>query len=306
MRSDPPGRDWPEFLKCVDCGSSGVQPTPSGAACKACGREYSEEEGILCMLPKRMEDLRLKEMSARDGNAADYDEQRRSDYTLLLDHHSIGGRTFTHAERVLDLACGTGRTTVKLGALARELVAVDFSLASLKVARAKYLRSGSPASAWFIQADANALPFGSSGLFDFINALDFIQHVPGFSAREALLRDLYSFLKPGGDLALTAYHYSDWKKAGDPIRTEPGPGEGGKQGLHRGGFYYYNFQLEEALCMVANAGFQIREYGVFYCSPPRLYRLIRKLLRMDRIRFETAFQKRLRGCGERLYIRAQA
>ncbi|MBW8886645.1 MAG: class I SAM-dependent methyltransferase [Fibrobacteres bacterium] len=256
------------------------------------------------MLPKRMEELRLKEISARDGNAANYDNERQSDYTLLLDHHSIGAWRLTGSERVLDLACGTGRTTVKLASLARELVAVDFSLASLKVAKAKYQRSGSPARVWFIQADANALPFGPTGLFDFINALDFIQHVPGFTAREAILRDLRSFLKPGGELALTAYHYSDRKRAGDPIRTEPGPGEGGKQGLHRGGFYYYNFQLEEALCMVANAGFRIQAYGVFFCSPPRLYRLFRKIFRMDRIRFETVFQKRLRGCGERLYIRA--
>lgn len=294
----------PGYLKCVDCGQTELVFLDDGLACEKCNRYYREEGGILLMLPVALEDLRLKEIAARNKNASLYDEQRPSEYTALLDYHSIDSQRFSPTDIVLDIGCGTGRSTIKLGFLVNEIFALDFSLESLKLAKAKYIESGAKAAVIFIQADANALPIVQLPRFNFINALDFIQHIPGFCARERLLGDLYGLLTPGGALSLTAYHFSKSKGKEELFRKDPRPGEGGKQGFHRGGFYYYNFHLEEAMAMIAQAGFKIKNQGLFYFTIPRRFLFIKSLLGLNRLDFESRFGRFLKAYGERLFIHA--
>ena len=72
-----------------------------------------------------------------------------------------------YSERVLDLACGSGRYTEMFEC--RDYVGVDFSSAMLRLAKKRY------PEAHFVLADAFCLPF-RDGVFDEVFACRFIHH----------------------------------------------------------------------------------------------------------------------------------
>ena len=92
---------------------------------------------------------------------------------------------------VLDLGCGPGLQTAWLSERFR-VVGVDFSSGQLALAR------GHAPDATFLLADMCSVQFKPAS-FDGIAAIYSIIHVPR-EEHEALLRNLHSFLKPGGRL----------------------------------------------------------------------------------------------------------
>lgn len=103
---------------------------------------------------------------------------------------------------VLDVGCGTGRSTVEAAKAAGDgsALGVDLSSAMLRVARERAEREG-VANARFLQADAQVHPF-AAGTFDAAIARTSAMF---FADKAAALTNIALALRPGGRLALLVW-----------------------------------------------------------------------------------------------------
>jgi SAM-dependent methyltransferase len=103
--------------------------------------------------------------------------------------------------RVLDIACGSGRTTLRIAERTGcSVTGIDIHAAAIAEARSAAEQSGLGARATFEQVDASrGLPFDDNS-FDAMICIDAINHLPD---RPAILRDWARVLKPGGILVFT-------------------------------------------------------------------------------------------------------
>ena len=99
-------------------------------------------------------------------------------------------------DRVLDAGAGTGRLTLELATKCKEVIAVDYSLESLKLCREKCERSNRRGVFW-VQADLCKLPF-RPGVFDKVGSCQVIQDLPSTDSREETLRELHRGRQEGG------------------------------------------------------------------------------------------------------------
>jgi demethylmenaquinone methyltransferase / 2-methoxy-6-polyprenyl-1,4-benzoquinol methylase len=102
--------------------------------------------------------------------------------------------------RVLDLCAGTGDQAEALRAPGIEIVAADFCLPMLALARPKFARGGSPAPGP-VQADALSLPF-SDRRFDAASVSFGLRNVADL---DAALQELARVLRPGGELGVLEF-----------------------------------------------------------------------------------------------------
>ena len=102
--------------------------------------------------------------------------------------------------RVLDLCAGTGDQAEALRAPGVEIVAADFCLPMLALARPKFARGHSPGPAP-LQADALSLPFPGRR-FDAASVSFGLRNVADL---DAALLELVRVLKPGGELAVLEF-----------------------------------------------------------------------------------------------------
>lgn len=107
------------------------------------------------------------------------------------------------AERVLDVACGTGDLTEAFArAGAAQVVGLDFTFEMLEIARRKASGLGERArSVSYIQGDAQALPFSDSG-FDVVSIAFGIRNVQDPAQA---LREFRRVLRPGGRLVVLEF-----------------------------------------------------------------------------------------------------
>lgn len=98
-------------------------------------------------------------------------------------------------ERILDIAAGTGTSSVALQRRGARVVAVDFSPGMVAEGRRKHK------SIEFIQADAQQLPFGDNQ-FDAV-AISF--GLRNIADPKAALGEMYRVLKPGGRLVICEF-----------------------------------------------------------------------------------------------------
>lgn len=103
--------------------------------------------------------------------------------------------------RVLDVACGSGRTTLRIGERTGcSVYGIDTHAAAIAEARSAAAQSGLGAKAKFDQVDgAKRLPFEDAS-FDALICIDAINHLPD---RPAVLREWARVLKPGAILVFT-------------------------------------------------------------------------------------------------------
>lgn len=106
-------------------------------------------------------------------------------------------------QRVLDLAAGTGVSTVELARSGASAIACDFSLGMLRAGAANKRRHGVP----FVAGDATRLPFADASFdavvisFGLRNVVD----VPG------ALREMARVTKPGGRLVVCEFSTPTWR-----------------------------------------------------------------------------------------------
>lgn len=291
-----------KYLKCVDCGNEELIKDAKGLKCPKCERRYLVNNSIFSMLPNEINKIKKNEIIARDKSSSKYDSKISKDYTSLLDTHCLYNKIDVK-DIALDLGCGTGRTTIKIANISKYVFAVDYSIESLEMLRKKSINTKIN-NIFYFQADINRLPFNSQASFNFINVCDCIQHIPSFTLRENLINQIYSLLNKKGKLSITAYHYSKDKHINGVISKVEKPGEFGKQGLHIGGIYYYNFTKDEFYTLISNGGFRIIECKIFYFNFPFLIRVINKFLKIKRDLLEKITYKYLNKYGQRMYIYA--
>ncbi len=100
-------------------------------------------------------------------------------------------------EVVLDLGCGEGKETLVLARHGCRVVAVDLSPTQLNRARERLAQERPQATVWFVQANAEQLPF-RAGAFRAIHAKAVLHHLDLDGAAVEIGR----LLQPGGRLAL--------------------------------------------------------------------------------------------------------
>jgi SAM-dependent methyltransferase len=212
--------------------------------CARCQRTFPIVDGIpsfvlpdLATAHEREEWLRKQsEMQARDAQASQYDrllglmlmspmETRLTVRALRQEGKRLGW--------LAEVGCGTGRMLRHFAPLADFVIGVDFSLHSLRLCRQRMQSVGALEKTLFIHADACFLPLADEVL-DALASCQLIEHLPSDRLRRRVLAEMARVLKAGGRYAVSGYHWS-WLTRWS----------GAKQGMHRGGIYYYRFTREE-------------------------------------------------------------
>jgi demethylmenaquinone methyltransferase/2-methoxy-6-polyprenyl-1,4-benzoquinol methylase len=117
---------------------------------------------------------------------------------------AVGARA---GERVLDLAAGTGTSSVTFAAAGAACVACDFSLGMLRAgverlgAQEARARSGAAGPVRFVAGDALRLPFGDQA-FDAVTISFGLRNV---ADPEAALAEMFRVTRPGGRLVICEF-----------------------------------------------------------------------------------------------------
>ena len=175
---------------------------------------------------KRAAEDKRKEMSIRNKEAQIYDLQYSRYRKNVEIEVTLANFEIEKSDLVLDAGAGTGRFTVEFAKKGAEIVAIDYSLESLKINRAR-------SNCHVIVADICYLPFRSS-VFDKTASIGVFQHIPTWKSRFDGLEEILRVSKKGGEFLVSVYNHN--------LRT----GGLDKQGYHsRGSIYYYCFHFTE-------------------------------------------------------------
>lgn len=204
-----------------------------------------------------------------DRIAADYDQQRdrESVYISCIKQTIAAIIKSRTGGAVLDAGCGTGMTTLPLTSYFNTIFALDFSLESLKVLKAK---PGSDAICT-VQADIQKLPF-PTGFFDAVLCANTVNHLPR-DLQEVAIAELIRVTKPGGRIVVSVHHYSRGKQRRGWIKE----GKPGQSGID----YIFRFLPEEIASLLLGASISSAGYYDLKRIPvigPRIQNLTAKWL----------------------------
>ncbi len=156
-----------------------------------------------------------------DGIAGSYDQEqdagviarlRRTERAAVIKRLSSFVR---QPDRVLEIGAGTGRYTLELARLAKEVVAVDVSDRMLQILRGKAQRAHLN-NISFVRGDIQDIPVDHR--FSHICAFSSLEYVPDLAA---LLKNLSGQLEPGGLFYCTTAHrtfFRFWAQIGNAMR----------------------------------------------------------------------------------------
>lgn len=174
---------------------------------------------------REIEDKR-KEMFTRNKEARIYDLQYsryRKNVEVIF---TLKNFKTDKSDLVLDAGAGTGRFTIEFAKRGAEVVAVDYSLGSLKINKAR-------CNCHVILADLCYLPFRPS-VFDKTASIGVFQHLPTWKGRFEGLKEIVRVSKKRTRFLVSVYNY----------RFKTGGLD--KQGFHgQGSIYYYRFFFTE-------------------------------------------------------------
>lgn len=220
----------------------------------SCGRSYPVEQGIARLLPEQLgaatgsaddaERWKRSEMRARDEQAGAYDRM----WHLALFGLAEVPLTLRYlqpraSDVVLEAGCGTGRMTTACASRCHRLVAVDFSMESLRLNAAKLHKNG-VRNVTLLQADICRLPF-RDGVFTRLVSCQVLEHVPTEQSRKAAVGEFARVLSAGGKAAVSAYQYNLLMRL---MRA--------RSGAHAGGIFYHRFRRPE-LCALLSEGLRV-------------------------------------------------
>lgn len=220
--------------------------------CAACGRSYPIEDGIALMLPGGLQEdvsgidpveraRKRSEMAARDAQVEDYDKMRGlALFGKIEIPVTMAKMNLAPQDVLIEAGCGTGRMTPTFAAKCRSVLAIDFSLESLRVCRRKLDHAGIT-NVDLIQADACALPFRSE-IAPKVVSCQVLEHLPTTASREKMVSELARTAQPGGTIVISAYQHSLFTRL-----------FGQKEGEHDGGIYFYRFHRRELRELLSSA-----------------------------------------------------
>ncbi|MEZ8221621.1 Trm112p-like protein [Candidatus Fervidibacteria bacterium JGI MDM2 JNZ-1-D12] len=242
-------KDWQiELLACPF--EHGALKFESGQlVCPKCGRAFPIVDGIPSFVVSDLAQVhderewqwKQSEMKARNEQAVFYDrllglifltpfEVKMTLNALLGDREKF--------VKLIEVGCGTGRMLQHFAKHTNFVVGADLSLESLRRCRERFERLGLLERTLLVHADASFLPFRDES-FDAVASCQMIEHVPSDRMRKKVIAEIARILKPNGRFAISGYHYSlltRWF---------------GKEGVHKGGIYFFRFTRDEFLQLLS-------------------------------------------------------
>lgn len=208
-------------------------------------------------------------------------------------------------QRMLDVGCGTGRPTVRIGAESgASVLGVTVSAAQVRAGRDRASKAGLSDRVAFEQADAMALP-QEPETFDAAWAIESFAH---FSDRPAAIREVRRVLRPGGRFVLADCYEAEpftpeevqlFQAAFALSRLPAGPED-------------YSRMLDEAGFTIHHTRDMTREFKPTYDLIPRLFAArrtqITELVGTDAMaRLDTVYPRILTLCRNKMgYIMVNA
>lgn len=206
-------------------------------------------------------------------DAQDAQVQKRQAYTSAIDIRvakqlqDMSGRGET-VERVMHLACGTGRRAERIrmmAGLSYQMFGVDLCEDMAEQAQTRGVE---------VQVASLTDPFDAAwnGSFDALTILYAYGHIPSESDRLHLLRSAFEWLRPGGVLCLDVFSLLDPHEWGPKAAHHFEAQRLGPQGYERGDVFYRRNAGEELaflhyctkegiLNLVERAGFEVLDFA---------------------------------------------
>lgn len=246
-----PGTARPLPYACPQCRRAAL--AESGAyRCDACARRFPMHGAFANFLADGgISEIGEAERSARDRQARQYETGRVREKGRLYFgmHGQIIRRLLKDAPRgpLLDAGSGTGLITQELCGLGREIMALDFSEASLEVLAEKALSGVTP-----VLGSVTAIP-ATDASFPAIHCSGVLQ---ALSAGERALAyaEFARCLEPDGMLIVVAWNEAFYRAQGEPV-----------SGRFRSGIPYFSFTRQQLAHEARRAGFtgiSIRPFGL--------------------------------------------
>lgn len=162
----------------------------------------------------------IKRWAHEDGDHWVAEAARYNELNSRTGEELMNAADLKSGERVLDVGCGNGATTLEAAERVRpggSVVGIDVSTPMLALAR-EWARSWNVANADFVEADAQVHPF-PTGSFDVVISRNGLMY---FDDPIAAFTNLARSLRPSGRLAFTApqgLHRNEWIMAAGAVAT---------------------------------------------------------------------------------------
>lgn len=219
--------------------------------CEGCGSRFPIEDGIARIMPKHLQAqqgeapldeataAQLREMAARDNEADGYDKMKNLRLFGKVEiPYTLQQMKLRSNHVLLEAGCGTGRMTRIFAPKCKSVIAVDFSIESLRRCQHKLERYGIR-NVDLIQADNCSLPLISE-IFDRAVSCGVLEHIPTHEGREAMVSEMARASKPAAAIVISAYKHSLYTRVFDR-----------QEGQHRTGIYYFRFHKRELRALLA-------------------------------------------------------
>ncbi len=233
---------------CVGC--SRLDVIEGQLICGHCGSSFEIINGIPSMVHETSqvetaEDRVNKdnEIKARDDQAYSYDGLRMLKVMSKLEIPKVVRLLdVSQKDLVVELGAGTGRITSRIASMVSEVVALDFSIKSLKRAQINC-----PAeNIHWLHADINHVPLRNH-VADSAFSCQVFEHLPGNTLRNMAVDEAARVIKSAGTFVISVYRDSwVWRLFGE------------KEGFHPGGIYYYRLNEDEFKSLLTRQ-FEIKE-----------------------------------------------
>jgi ubiquinone/menaquinone biosynthesis C-methylase UbiE len=200
--------------------------------CATCHSKYEIKNGIANLLNNQNnpEQLMQDEIIARDQEANKYDQRLSVRYYKEIPS-TLKMTGDCNSKKIIEYGCGTGRLTVDLVQKSKQVLAIDFSLDSLRLLADKCVDRD---NIGLVLADA--VQFKSvDNFFDLAVSFQFLEHIPTTEQRKDWLNNVHKTLVNNGKLISTVYH-QDLRRR---IKKQD------QEGRHSSGVFFHYFFAKE-------------------------------------------------------------
>jgi SAM-dependent methyltransferase len=279
------------LLRCPEDGGS-LSATPDHLRCVICAIRYPIVDGIVRFVTDAGfdSDDKRSEMRARDDEAEHYDARFSAVRNAIEIPTSLAALSPRADDVVAELGCGSGRMTLRYVERVAVVVAIDFSLSSLRVLQ-RNLPAGMRDRVVLVQADICRPPL-ATGMFSKVASFQVFEHLPSPEMRLVAFRAARQLLRPDGTFTLSVYNWN-WNKRRLVLR---GIGDNtAKQGFHDGQHrvYYFNFEPSDLRVLFAQSGFAVDLLRGLDAQFPGIDRVGRAAVMINRLLERTPLGRRL-------------
>ncbi|MCL2771312.1 MAG: class I SAM-dependent methyltransferase [Firmicutes bacterium] len=131
-----------------------------------------------------------------------------AEYGLWKSEKCVIKKYFNKADKILDIGCGAGRTTIGLYEMGyKNIIGLDIAEGMIEVA--KQLAKERKLPVEFVVGNALELPYEDNSFDRVLFSYNGIMCIPKVKNREKVLSEIYRVLKPGGIFVFTAHDNED-------------------------------------------------------------------------------------------------